>query len=295
MSNQIELRHLQSFLILAKELHFRKAAGKLFMSQSGLSKQIQQLENQLGVVLLERDRRNVRLTKSGIYLKEQVFFLEGFLNQTFNHLKNIAAGLEGEIKLGFVGSAMQEVIPKLIKKCNAAYPDIHFSLDEMSNQAQIAAIQRYEIDLGFVRLNSVPPDIALQPIQQEHFALVVPKGNKIQSHNFKSLRQFKKESFILFSSDYSSNYYNNIMSIFTDARFTPKVSHKSIHANTIFRLVESGLGVAIVPLSLTLGASLAIDIEIIELVNIPQRAILSVAWKKDRYYPVLDKLFDFLK
>ncbi len=294
MSNQIELRHLQSFLVLAKELHFRKAAEKLFMSQSGLSKQIQQLENQLGVVLLERDRRNVRLTKSGIYLKEQVFFLEGFLNQTFNHLKNIDAGLEGEIKLGFVGSAMQEVIPKLIKKCNAAYPDIHFSLDEMSNQAQIAAIQRYEIDLGFVRLNSVPVDIALQPIQQEHFALVVPKGNAIQTDNFKNLQQFEEASFILFSSDYSSNYYNNIMSIFTDAGFTPKVSHKSIHANTIFRLVESGLGVAIVPLSLTLGASLAIDIEIIELVNIPQRAILSIAWKKDRYYPVLDKLLNFL-
>ena len=294
MSNQIELRHLQSFLVLAKELHFRKAAEKLFMSQSGLSKQIQQLENQLGLVLLERDRRNVRLTKSGIYLKEQVFFLEGFLNQTFNHLKNIDAGLEGEIKLGFVGSAMQEVIPKLIKKCNAAYPDIHFSLDEMSNQAQIAAIQRYEIDLGFVRLNSVPVDIALQPIQQEHFALVVPKGNAIQTDNFKNLQQFEEASFILFSSDYSSNYYNNIMSIFTDAGFTPKVSHKSIHANTIFRLVESGLGVAIVPLSLTLGASLAIDIEIIELVNIPQRAILSIAWKKDRYYPVLDKLLNFL-
>ena len=189
---------------------------------------------------------------------------------------------------------MQEVIPKLIKKCNAAYPDIHFSLDEMSNQAQIAAIQRYEIDLGFVRLNSVPVDIALQPIQQEHFALVVPKGNAIQTDNFKNLQQFEEASFILFSSDYSSNYYNNIMSIFTDAGFTPKVSHKSIHANTIFRLVESGLGVAIVPLSLTLGASLAIDIEIIELVNIPQRAILSIAWKKDRYYPVLDKLLNFL-
>ena len=295
MSNQIEFRHLQSFLVLAKELHFRRAAEKLFMSQSGLSKQIQHLESQLGVVLLERDRRNVRLTKSGNYLMEQVSFLEGYLNQTFNHLKNIEAGVEGEIKLGFVGSAMQEVIPRLIKKCNAAFPNIHFSLDEMSNQAQIEAIQRYEIDLGFVRLNSAPSAIALQPILQEHFALVIPKGHSIQPSNFKQLRQFKNASFILFSSDYSSNYYNNIMSIFTDAGFTPKVSHKSIHANTIFRLVESGLGVAIVPLSLTKGASLAIDIEVIELKDIPQRAILSIAWKKDRYYPALDKLLSFLK
>lgn len=295
MSNQIELRHLQSFLVLAKELHFRRAAEKLFMSQSGLSKQIQQLERQLGVVLLERDRRNVRLTKSGSYLMEQVFFLEGYLKQTFNHIRNIEAGLEGEIKLGFVGSAMQEVIPQLIKKSNAAFPNIHFSLDEMSNQAQIAAIQRYEIDLGFVRLNSVPSDIVLRSIFQEHFALVIPKEHSIQSHNFKNVQQFEKEAFILFSSDYSSTYYNNVMSIFTDAGFTPKVSHKSIHANTIFRLVESGLGVAIVPLSLTKGASLAIDIEVIELKQLRQRATLSIAWKKDRYYPALDKLLGFLK
>ncbi|MFK7980776.1 MAG: LysR family transcriptional regulator [Saprospiraceae bacterium] len=295
MSNQIELRHLQSFLVLAKELHFRRAAEKLFMSQSGLSKQIQHLESQLGVVLLERDRRNVRLTKSGSYLMEQAFFLEGYLKQTFNHLRNIADGVEGEIKLGFVGSAMQEVIPQLIKKCNASFSNIHFSLDEMSNQAQIAAIQRYEIDLGFVRLNSAPSDIALQAILQEHFALVIPKGHPIQTHGFKELRQFENAPFILFSSDYSSNYYNNVMSIFTDAGFTPKVSHKSIHANTIFRLVESGLGVAIVPLSLTKGASLAIDIEIIELKDIPQRATLSIAWKKDRHYPALDKLLSFLK
>ncbi len=249
---------------------------------------------QLGVILLERDRRNVRLTKSGEYLKGQVIFLQGYLSQTFNHLKNIEAGLEGEIKIGFVGSAMQKVIPQLIKKSNAAFPNIHFSLDEMSNQTQISAIQRFEIDLGFVRLNSVPADIVLQPIYEEHFALVVPKNHSVKISNFKNLQQFREESFILFSSDYSSTYYNNIMSIFTDAGFTPKVSHKSIHANTIFRLVESGLGVAIVPLSLTLGASLAIDITVIELTNIPQRATLSIVWKKDRYYPALNKVLDFL-
>jgi len=294
MSNQIEFRHLQSFLVLAKELHFRRAAEKLFMSQSGLSKQIQQLEGQLGTILLERDRRNVRLTKSGQYLMEQVYFLEGYLKQTFNHIQNMEEGLEGEIKIGFVGSAMQKVIPELIKKSNVQFPNIHFTLDEMSNQAQVAAIERYEIDLGFVRLNAVPQDIQLQTILTEHFALVIPKNNPINAKNFEGIQQFKNDSFILFYSDYSSTYYNNIMSIFTDGGFTPKVSHKSIHANTIFRLVESSLGVAIVPFSLTLGATLAIDIEVIELTNIPQRAVLSVAWKKDRHYPALDKLLAFL-
>ena len=83
------------------------------------------------------------------------------------------------------------------------------------------------------------------------------------------------------------------MSIFTDASFVPKVSHKSIHANTIFRLVESGLGVAIVPHSLTLGVALAIDIQIIELTCIRQKALLSIAWKKEQHYPALEKVLRF--
>jgi len=294
MSNQIELRHLQSFLILAKELHFRNAAEKLYISQPGLSKQIQQLEGHLGVTLLERDRRNVRLTNSGVYLKKQVAYLNGFLSHTFNHLKNLDKGEEGEIKIGFVGSAMQQVIPELIKKCNKDYPALHFVLDEMSNQAQIEAIEKYQIDLGFVRLNTVPSSVELKPIFKENFTLVLPKGHPINTANFESIQQFKEEPFILFSSDYSSTYYNNIMSIFTDAGYEPKVSHKSIHANTIFRLVESGLGIAIVPNSLTYGAAKAIDIQTVELSNIRQNAVLSIAWKKERYSPALEKVLAFL-
>ena len=125
--------------------------------------------------------------------------------------------------------------------------------------------------------------------------MVLPKLHSINASNFKSLAQFKQEPFILFSSDYSSTYYNNIMSIFTDANFEPKVSHKSIHANTIFRLVENGLGVAIVPHSLTLGITKAIDIQIIELKNIRQKALLSVAYRKNTQYPVLEKVLTFLE
>lgn len=294
MSHQIELRNLHSFLILAEELHFRKAADKLFISQPGLSKQIQQLERQLGVKLLDRDRRNVRLTEGGFYLKKQVSQLEGFLEHTINHLKGIESGIEGEVKIGFVGSAMQLVIPNFIKTCAVDYPKIRFALDEMSNQAQIEALQRYQIDLAFVRLNDVPSDIQLKPIFEEHFSLVIPKNHKINAANFKHIKQFKAAPFILFSSDYSSTYYSNVMSIFSDAGFSPQISHKSIHANTIFRLVESGLGVAIVPNSLTLGAPLAMDIQVIDLTKIRQRALLSIAWKKDRHYPVLEKVMAFL-
>ena len=294
MSNQIDLKYIQSFQVLAQELHFRKAAEKLFISQPGLSKQIQHLEAQLGVTLLERDRRNVRLTPSGAYLKAQANFLSGFLEQTFSQIKIIEAGLEGEIRIGFVGSAMQKVIPDLIKKCTASFPNINFVFDEMSNKAQLTALQNNQIDLGFVRLKEVPKPIFIRPIHEEQFALVVPKYHSIKPSSFKNIRQLDQEPFILFSSDYSSTYYNNIMSIFSDAGFEPKVSHKSIHANTIFRLVENGLGVAIVPFSLTLDVEKAMAIQVIKLNKIRQRAILSIAWRKEQHFPALEKVMQFL-
>jgi len=294
MSNQVEFRYLHSFKVLAEELHFHKAAEKLYLSQPGLSKQIKHLEEELGVKLFNRSRREVKLTPSGSYLQTQVNFLESFLERTSQHLRNIELGLEGEIRIGFVGSAMQNVIPNLLKKSNESYPNIHFVLDEMSNQAQLEALQAHAIDLGFVRLNKVPKDLQLKPIFEDHFSLVLSKSHAIHSSNFKGIHQFQEEPFILFSSDYSSTYYQNIMSIFTDANFEPKVSHKSIHANSIFRLVESGLGIAIVPHSLTLGMSAAIDIQVIELKTIRQRAVLSIAWKKEMHHPVLGKILGFL-
>lgn len=292
MNYQLELRQLHSFLMLSNELHYRKAAEKLYISQPGLTKQIQHLERILAVQLIERDNRNVRLTAAGIYLKDQIERLDGFLDKTIRRVKNINAGLEGEIKIGFVGSAMQSVIPPIIKRSNKSMPEIHFQLDEMSNQAQINALQKHKIDLGFVRLDSVPEDINIKAIFDEHFSLVVPKHHWIEKKKFKGIHQLIDEAFILFSSDYSSTYYSEIMSIFSDASFSPKVSHKSIHANTIFRLVENGLGVAIVPHSLTKGVEHSIGIKVIELKKIRQRAILSICWRKDFLSPILDNLLE---
>lgn len=295
MSNQIELRQLWSYAVLSEELHFRKAAEKLYISQPGLSKQIQQLENHLQVQLLERDRRQVSLTPAGIYLKQQIVHLKGFLDHTFRHLKDIEQGQIGEIRIGFVGSAMQEVIPNLIKYYSTHLPDLRFALDEMSNQAQVEALQHYQIDLGFVRLATAPKGVCMQPILEENFVLVLPKSHPVQPATFKNIQQFAETPFILFSTDYSSTYYDKIMSIFTDAAFQPKVSHKSIHANTIFRLVENNLGVAIVPKSLTLGLTKAMDLHIIELTEIRQRAILSIAWREEQHFPALAQVLTYFR
>ncbi|GJM62726.1 LysR family transcriptional regulator [Persicobacter diffluens] len=285
MSNQIELRHLRYFKAVAEELHFRKAAEKLFISQPGLSRQIKQLEENLGATILERDKKEVRLTPAGEYLKTEIDLMLNHLNFSFQQVKHVAEGASGEIRIGFLGSAMQNVVPDLLLKMNEKFPNIKSSLEEMSNYDQVQAILKDEMDLGFVRLARVPENIGLKAVFTDSFSVVLPGDHPLDTANFTSIAQLAEEKFILFTADYSNLYFNTIMSICEDQGFSPTVSHKTVHAQTIFKLVENNMGVSIVPTSLQEGYNL--NIKFIELKDIPQKAILSMIWKKDNRNPVL--------
>lgn len=288
MSYQIELRHLQYFNAVADELNYRKAAERLYISQPGLSRQISQMEEILGVKLFERTKRKVELTKAGKFLKAETTFLYNYLDRTFQELKRIDTGEQGEIMVGFIGSAMQQVIPELMVKINEQLPEIKVSLEEMSNGLQAAAIERNEMDFGFVRLSSVPSGFHMHPVLEDTFSIVLPKSHPLEPSSFKNVRQLADEHFILFSSDYSPLYYEMIISICEDQGFTPHISHKSVHAQTIFKLVERGLGVAIIPSALQYGFDL--NVKFIELKHIRQRTTLSVMWKKNNRNPAMQKV-----
>lgn len=290
--NQLEYRHLRYFLVLAEELHFRRAADKLYISQPGLSKQIKQLEDILGFSLLERSSRLVKLTYAGQYLKKELEVLIKNMNNTLSHAQMISEGNEGIIRVGYVGSAMQKLIPELLITFSQKFPGIQFSLKEMDNQKQLEELVSHQIDVGFIRMEEVPNQLKVKPVFEESFSIVLPEDHPINEKNFTNLSQLKTESFIFFEKSYSPAYYGKIMSIFEDSGFTPSVSHSTVHANTIFRLVENRFGLSIVPSSLQLGYNL--KVKFIELINISQRAILYMSWHRENRNPVVEKLLQLI-
>lgn len=288
----MELRHLLYFQAVAEELNYRKAATRLFISQPGLSRQIKLLEEDLGVQLLERDQTGVELTPTGEFFKREVDFLLNHIESTKHQLKAIASGKVGELRIGFLGSASNRVLPDLLRKLNDNYPLISTSLEELSNSVQVEMIQKDKLDLGFVRLATVPNDLEMKTVFRDSFSLVVPENHPVQLSSFQSVGQFQEESFILFSSDYSNYYFDQIMGICRDAGFIPKIRHKSVHALTIFRLVENGLGVAIVPTSLKEGYDL--KVRFMEIPGIPQFTELSVIWKPNNRNPTLSRVLSLV-
>ncbi|WP_298502331.1 LysR family transcriptional regulator [uncultured Maribacter sp.] len=289
---QLELRHFKYFIAVAEELHYRKAAERLCISQPGLSRQIKQMEEILDTKLFIRSKKKVSLTAAGEYLKVELEFILNHLEVTTKQLKVIDGGEYGEVRIGFLGSAMQSVIPNLLVKLKDNFPKIKTSLEELSNGAQINAIVKDKLDLGFIRLSRVPEGLQMKTVQEDTFSVVVPESFPILTRDFNSVEILKDEDFILFSQDYSPLYYETVMSICEDVGFTPNISHKSVHAHTIFKLVENNLGVAIVPTALQYGFHMRV--KFIELKNIPQRATLSAVWKEDNRNKALTNCIEML-
>ena len=293
VANQIELRHLHYFKILAEELHYRKASEKLFISQSALSQQIKQLEDILKTSLFERTNKKVLLSKAGKILYQDVVQLMTKLDSTINNLELLQKGNTGQLVIGFVASAMYSVLSGLLKKFNQSHPGIKFQLEELTNKEQLLALQKDEIDVGFMRSNRVEEGMVIRSVLKETFSLVLPDKHPMTARKFKHIGQLKDESFILYPNDQSQSYYQQIINLCADHGFTPKISHKSIHAPTIFKLVENGMGLSVIPTSL--ANENHPGIRFIELKNIPQKTELYAVWKKENNNPALPYLLKLME
>jgi len=288
--NQLEFRQLRYFLVLAETLHFGKAAEKLFLSQSALSQQIKQLESFMGTRLIDRTNRKVALNRAGrLFLREAQIIVRQ-LEKSSERWQSEYMGIRGEIKIGFVGSAMQQYLPPILKQFVTNHPTIKLQLEELRNKEQLEALEHAVIDIGFMRSNQISPEMNIKSVFQENFTLVLPKQHALTAGNFKNIGQLSEESFILFPNEKSPMYYQQILNMCAASGFSPKISHRSIHGPTIFKLVENGMGISIVPNSLRDERNAAI--RFIELNNIPYQTELFAAWRKGNDNP---SLYDFLK
>lgn len=292
MGYQFTLRQLEYFLEVSRTLHFRQAAENMHVSQPGLSRQVRQLESVLDVKLLDRDQYHVSLTAAGKFLFSELESLVGSLDQIIAETKLIESGKKGVIRMGYVGSAMHSIIPELLHKFANEYPEIRFNLTESDNKDQIQRLLDRQMDIGFVRLSTVPFGIELSPVHRETFSLVIPDDHQPDEVLKEGLSSCAETPFILFEKGYSPTYFERVMSIFEDAGFVPQVSHESVHATTIFKLVEMGFGYSIVPSSMSRGYEA--KVRFVELEFIPQRTTLFAAWNKDIQNPALKQMLEEL-
>ncbi|MDZ7878418.1 MAG: LysR substrate-binding domain-containing protein [Saprospiraceae bacterium] len=286
----MELRQLKSFALLAEELHFGKAAEKLFIVQPALTKQIQDLERELGVALFERNKRRVKLTLAGAYFLKEINAILLKLEEIKNRIRWVEDGAKGEVRIGYVGSCIHTFLPDMLSVLKEKQPYIQTYLSEMTSSAQLAAIQKGELDIAFLR--NPPPDSHFEQrlVFQETFSLVLPKSHWIGDDNFKEVAQLANENFILPTLADGALYYQIQYSICEDAGFSPRVAHETVHGHTVLKLVDHNLGITFLPTSFKNTSNAAV--KFIELTEIPQRAEITALWDKNNLNPSLKRFLN---
>lgn len=292
MANQIEFRHLEYFLVLSETLHYGRAADRLYISQSALSQQIQRLEQLLGQHLFDRTNRRVELNHAGKLFKKAALEITGKLHEALDHWNLELEEMEGIIRIGFVGSAMQEFLPKIIKKFSKNFPNTRFSLDEMNNKSQLEALEAQQLDIGFMRSNEVPQHLSCRQVYSENLCLVVPENHWAAEHEQVDISALADERFILFPNQQSQMYYQQIIRLCKHYGFAPKISHRSIHGPTIFKLVESGMGISFIPSSLKDNGTY--KVKCIELDHVPFTTALFAVWSKENAKDGLQRFLELL-
>ncbi|CDF83451.1 HTH-type transcriptional regulator CatR [Pseudomonas knackmussii B13] len=242
----MELRHLRYFQAVAETLNFTRAAERLHIAQPPLSRQIQQLEELLGVELLERGRP-LRLTEAGRFFYEQSGTLLKQLENICDNTRRIGLGQRQWLGIGFAPSTLYAVLPELIRELRAD-SELELGLQEMTTLQQVEALKAGRIDIGFGRIRFDDPAIHQQVLREDPLVAVLPTGHPLLGAPV-SLEQLSREPFILYPANPRPSYADHVLALFANHGLSIRVAQWSNELQTAIGLVAAGLGVALVPAS----------------------------------------------
>ncbi|MBC7398960.1 MAG: LysR family transcriptional regulator [Mucilaginibacter sp.] len=276
----MELRHLQYFKAVARHLHFRNAAASLFISQPPLSRQIKELEEELGVQLFLRNNKRVVLTEAGKYFATTVDSIFAQLEEGKNIARQIhQAADSGELKIGYISSVYQPHLAEVLKNLRDVFPYIKTSLYERPTIKQIEALEQGKLDVGILRAPVQSDKLTVQTLFFDPFIVVVPNA-RMQFDSLNDLANFiKGKPFIFFNKEYAPHYYDKLVEICRRLGFKPDITHEVNNVHSIVQLVEAGLGVSILPLSLKQQYA-NLQLSFIDLTEIPVSTEVVLAYKQ---------------
>jgi DNA-binding transcriptional LysR family regulator len=246
----MELRHLRYFVAVAEELHFRKAAEKLHIVQPALSKQVSSLERELGILLLERDRRHVRLTEAGrVFLKEAIEVLAQ-ADGAMIRARAVSRGEAGRLSIGFIQPALADLLPRSLRVYRAHYPEVMLSVSEATNRTAIERITSRSMHFSFSRLPIAPrAELVTEALFEEPVSLVVPEDHHLAARDSVRMEEIDGEDLLLIDRKVEPELHDYYIALCNAAGFSPKVAHEVGSTWVAMGLVAGGLGIAFAPTS----------------------------------------------
>lgn len=243
----MELRHLRYFVAVADEQSFTRASERLHISQPPLSRQIQDLEEELGTPLFERGSRPLKLTEPGRFFYSHATRLLEQAAQAARATRRVAR-MERRMVIGFVASTMYGALPRLVRLFRAASPQVEIALEEMPTLEQIEALKSGRIDVGFGRIRLDDASIKREVLREERLVAAIPMEHSLAIPGQPIiLAALESQDLLVYPRKPRPSYADQVLSLFRDQGLQPAAVHEVQEIQTALGLVAAGMGICVVP------------------------------------------------
>ncbi len=284
----MELRHLRYFVAVSEDQHYGRAAHRLRRAQPSLSRQIQDLEEELGFKLFERLPRGVKLSAAGVHFLQHARRILKEVNEAAASAARVARGQSGTLRVGFTEDASwRGVVPESIRRFRERHPDVDLQLEPLASLEQFGGIRAGRLDVGFVyNLPKADPELDGLPVAKHHFELAVPTGHPLTKLKGLRLRDLTDAPFVWFPRSGNPALYDRMMrACFRGGLKSPRIVQEGFDESTALGLVATGLGVAWV--LETARWRRPQDVVVVRVVDYNVPILLALAWRKDNKSPLL--------
>ena len=276
----MELRHIRYFVAVAECLNFRQAAQQLHLAQPPLSRQIRQLEEDLGVTLFVRDKRKVELTKAGQAFLEEARRLIVQAGHAADVARHVQKGEVGTVRIG-LSSGLGDTVSRVVFEHQRRFPAVEVECRDIFSSFQNEALRRQEIDVGFLRPPVDQLNLDCEPIYEEEFVVILPKSHRLAKRRSLRLRDIAQEQLIGFNRRLSG-LQDKIMGMFSRQGFAPRVVPTAVeaHEEAGAIMVASGKGIFVGPPAILNHSIADLELAFVKLNEREAKIKVYIAWRK---------------
>lgn len=274
----IELRLLRYFIAVAETEHVGRAAARLHISQSPLSRQIRQLEDLVGVRLFDRERRRIRITPAGRWLLGHARELVARSDALVHDARAMRDGDAGQIALGFVGAALASgILPRVLRRLRRERPGVRLVLRQLASNVQLAQLRAGELDLALIHGHPRAPDLALRSVFEQSYVLAVPRTGPLARGVIRGAiraARLDRQPWILVAP--GDDERDRWAAAWGAAGFTPEVTVRVVEWASALALVDAGVGLALIPRSYAASPPRGVAIRELPWLKLTSRLSLAV-------------------
>jgi DNA-binding transcriptional LysR family regulator len=241
----MNLQQFRYFVALGEELHFRRAAERLNLSQPALTRAIQQLERAIGLELVKRDNRNVALTPAGQEYLKGLRTILTTMDSISDRARQVAKGEAGSVRISYTDIAVAGILPTVVRTFRAAHPNITIQANHGCTQAQIDELESDKLDVGFFTGPWSRAGYSTWVVQQDAFVAVLPAQHRLANAPVLRLADLADEPFVLGEPRFWTHFHVHLNALCRAAGFEPRVVQYASNNEGILGLVACGMGVTV--------------------------------------------------